>query len=137
METGRSPQSGVAIRVSMPSPNDRQCFFVLAISASDHPACSLTNSTDCTPARPAASTFSSKEPFSVQSITELVILAFGGPAGVCADAELPAARVARLFCRNDLRSIAVDSSEYHGPHETLVPSLDCAGAPSGRAGAVG
>src|SRR6266404_3529287 len=104
IETGRLFQSGVAMRASTPSRNERASLLVRAISASVQFAYSPTISTDCTPERAAVSSFSSNEPLSVHSITELVILAVGG-GGCCGfDAAAPARNAAPLF-KSSLRCI--------------------------------
>src|SRR5580658_4709404 len=90
----------------MPSPNEPVVFFTRAMSASDHCAYSPISSTDCKPARAAISSFSSNDPFNVHSITELVILAFGGALDCGLASAAPAISAAPVF-KICLRCIAM------------------------------
>jgi hypothetical protein len=75
METGRVFQSGVAMMVSIPRCREAVSFFIRAMSVSDQWMCSETSSTDCRPAFAAISSFSSKLPFSVHTMTDVVFFA--------------------------------------------------------------
>src|ERR1017187_6413848 len=128
IDTGRLFQSGEPSKGSMPSPSERAVFGTRAMSASDHCAYSPISATDCRPARAAISSFSSKEPFKVHSITELVILAFGGALDCDLASAAPATSAAPVF-RSSLRSITMNARIARVPYTTQALSVPCYSGP--------